>query len=248
MPALVTDLALIAGAVFAAAVLRGITGFGFALAAVPLISLVTPPVQGVAIAILLQCMIGIGDVVAVRHLIDRSTLAFMSAGAVIGTPAGLMTLRLLSADAMRIVIALVVLVGLAGLIAKVRLPSGPKQAAGAGILAGLFSGLAAMPGPPAVAYVLGTATPAIQARATLMAFFFVTSLITLPGLLAQGIVGLPTILAAAASLPPLVIGTHLGGWVFRRLNDAGYQKAAIATLAATALVAASRGAWGLLNG
>lgn len=55
-----TDALLIGGAVFAAAVLRGITGFGFALAAVPLISLVLAPVQGAAIAILLQCMIGFG--------------------------------------------------------------------------------------------------------------------------------------------------------------------------------------------
>ena len=141
-------------------------GFGFALAAVPLISLVTPPVQGVAIAILLQCMIGLGDLVSVRRLVDRSTLAMMSLGAMVGTPAGLVTLRLLSADAMRVVIALVVAAD-----------------------------------PPAVAYMLGTATPAIQARATLMAFFFVTSLIALPGLI----------------------------------------------VAATALLAAGRGIWGLLN-
>ncbi|GHG35821.1 sulfite exporter TauE/SafE family protein [Paracoccus sp. KCTC 42845] len=233
--------------VFISAILRGITGFGFALAAVPLISLVMPPVQGVAIAILLQCMIGLSDLVSVRGLIDRSTLAMMSVGAMVGTPAGLMTLRLLSPDALRVIIAVIVLAGLAGMIGKVRLRSGPRQAAGAGLLAGLFSGLAAMPGPPAVAYVVGTATPALQARATLMVFFFVTSLIALPGLLVQRIVGLPTVLVAAASLPLLVIGTRLGGRVFGRLDDAGYQKAAIATLAATALASASRSVWGLLN-
>ena len=69
----------------------------------------------------------------------------------VGTPAGLMTLRLLSPDALRVIIAVIVLAGLAGLIGKIRLRSGPRQAAGAGFLAGLFSRLAAMPGPPAVA-------------------------------------------------------------------------------------------------
>ncbi|RCW79045.1 sulfite exporter TauE/SafE family protein [Paracoccus lutimaris] len=243
-----TDALLIGGAVFAAAVLRGITGFGFALAAVPLISLVLAPVQGAAIAILLQCMIGFGDLVSVRRLVDIRSLTMMSVGAVIGTPVGLMTLQRLSANAMRVVIAIIVLGALVGLVRKVRLAPGPRQAIGAGVLAGMFSGLAAMPGPPAVAYLLGTATPAAEARATLMIFFFVTSLLALPGLLLQGVVGWPTVLAAVASLPLLIAGTHLGGWVFRRLDDGGYQKAAIAMLVVTAVLAAIRGLWGLAGG
>ena len=81
-----------------------------------------------------------------------------------------------------------------------------------------------------------------------MIFFFVTSLLALPGLLVQGVVGWPTVLAAVASLPLLIAGTHLGGWVFRRLDDGGYQKAAIAMLVVTAVLAAIRGLWGLAGG
>ena len=43
-------------AVLGAAVLRGITGFGFALAAAPLLGMVLPPAQGVAVVILIQVM------------------------------------------------------------------------------------------------------------------------------------------------------------------------------------------------
>ena len=146
---------------------------------------------------------------------------------------------------MRLVIAVIVLGALIGLSGKVRFVPGRRQAVGAGFLAGLFSGVAAMPGPPVVAYLLGTATPAVEARATLMIFFFVTSLLALPGLVLQGVIELPTVLVAATALPLLVTGTRLGGWVFRRLNDDGYKKAAIAMLAATALLAAGRGIAGL---
>lgn len=239
-------LIFVCAAVFIAAVLRGITGFGFALAAVPLISIVLPPAQGVVIAILLQCMIGLKDLAALRHLVARWTLVTLSAGALVGTPVGLMVLYALPADAMRIAIAIIVLAGLMALIRQVRIRPSPRRALAAGVLAGLFSGMAAMPGPPAVAYLLGTSTPAVQARATLIIFFFITSLFALPGLWRQGLLGQPDLLMAAASLPVLIIGTHLGGWVFRRLGDGGYEKAAIAMLAATALLAALRGVWGLL--
>ena len=44
--------------VFVAAVLRGFTGFGFGLAAVPLLSLVLPPAEVVPLVITLQVVIG----------------------------------------------------------------------------------------------------------------------------------------------------------------------------------------------
>lgn len=51
-----SDLLLMALAVFAAGVLRGVTGFGFAMAAVPLMSLVISPLQAVLTAQVLQAV------------------------------------------------------------------------------------------------------------------------------------------------------------------------------------------------
>ena len=59
-------IAEICGVVGIAAVLRGLTGFGFALAAVPLLSLVIPPAQAVVIAVLLQCLVGVRDLISLR--------------------------------------------------------------------------------------------------------------------------------------------------------------------------------------
>ena len=48
--------------VFAAAVLRGFTGFGFGLAAVPLLSLALPPAKVVPFVVVLQVIVGVGGV------------------------------------------------------------------------------------------------------------------------------------------------------------------------------------------
>jgi uncharacterized membrane protein YfcA len=45
--------------VFAAAVLRGFTGFGFGMAAVPLLSLALPPAKVVPLVVVLQVIVGV---------------------------------------------------------------------------------------------------------------------------------------------------------------------------------------------
>jgi len=237
---------IISLAVFAAAVLRGLTGFGFALAAVPMMSLVIAPGRAVAIAILLQSFVGLRDVVSLRGLADWRALGLLALGAIFGTPLGIWLLTLLDPDTMRIVLAGIVLIGLVALIARLRLPEGRGPALGAGFVAGLFSGLAAMPGPPAIAYFLGRAQKAVTTRASLMVFFFLTSIMALPGLLIAGQIDAPLFLLSLTALPALLIGTWAGGIAFRRLNEGGYRIAAIALLALTALLTAARGIGGLV--
>ncbi len=236
----------ISAAVFLAAVLRGLTGFGFALAAVPMMSFLIPPAQAVAIAILLQCAVGLKDLIVSGGLVQRRALALMTLGALLGTPLGVWGLTRLDPDAMRLVIALLVGVGLAALLLRLKLGDSTPMALGAGVTAGLFSGLAAMPGPPAIAYFLGTRTPAAVTRASLMVYFFLTSLLTLPGLLWAGEVRRETLLTSAIALPALFIGTWAGGLAFQRLDEGGYRTAAIALLGLTAALTAVRGLSGLL--
>ncbi|QUS36319.1 sulfite exporter TauE/SafE family protein [Falsirhodobacter algicola] len=236
---------LLLAAVFAAAVLRGLTGFGFAMAAVPVMSLVVAPARAVAIAIVLQCLIGMRDVVAMHRLLDRRALALLTLGAVVGTPVGIWGLTHLPADTMRVVLAVLVGCGFLALLTKLRLPDGPGPALGAGLVAGLFSGLAAMPGPPAIAYFLGRTQAADRTRASLMVFFFLTSLLALPGLFWAGELTREAVLTAVLALPVLLLGTWAGSLGFHRLGDGGYRTVALILLAAMAVLTGARGLSGM---
>ncbi|WP_226573028.1 sulfite exporter TauE/SafE family protein [Acuticoccus sediminis] len=241
-------LAAVLGSVLAAAILRGLTGFGFALAAVPLLSLVVSPEQAVTLAMLLQLMIGIRDSIALHAVLDRPSLARLSIGALLGTPVGVAFLTVLEPSVMRVAIAVIVIVGLVFILRA------PKKAAAdrlrlavpTGIVAGLFAGLAAMPGPPAVAYYLGTDRPANVTRASLMIFFFVTSLIAVPLLFLNGAVDLTIAGASVVAFPVFILGTAIGTRLFRRTSETGYRSLAIATLVLMALAAGIRGIAGLL--
>lgn len=238
-----TTTVLVIAAVFFSAFLRGMAGFGFALAAVPIISLMLPPLEAVTLAVLLQVVVGLRDIFALQGDVHKPSLIRLSVGSLVGTPVGIFALTALSHDAARVLIAVAVLGGLA-LLMRYK-PAEPRPHHGlalvAGVASGAFSGLAAMPGPPAVAYYLGAGTSSVQTRASLLLFFFVAALMATPGLVIAGAVNAHTLRLTAVSVPALALGTWLGTAAFKRLDNAQYRKVAIAVMALSAVLAGWRG-------
>ena len=238
----------LAATVFVAAILRGLTGFGFALAAVPLISLVIEPKVAVASTIILQVMVGVPDLIRLRGSYDRAEVARLSLGALLGMPFGIAALALFDANATRLAIALISLIGLGLMVLKPprRLRPRPGLAYVAGAFSGLFGSLAAMPGPPAVAWFVASGAQPARARASMMVFFFLSALMTLPGLALAGAVDGRTQWLSLAFLPFLILGTWVGSQIFRRLHPRHYRAITLAVMALAAGVAGARAVLGMI--
>jgi len=230
-------IAAIAAAIVFAAVLRGFTGFGFALAAVPLVSLAISPRQAVPMVILQQLLLGLVDGVRAWRDCDRRSVLQLAAGSVIGVPAGIVALDLMPGTVTRMAIAFIVLAAIVLLWKPRRLPftPGARTAASAGFVAGLFNGLAAMPGPPAIAYYLLTDADPRKVRASLMAFFLATAVIAAPGTWAAGLLDLDTTILALAGLPLVLGGGYVGNRLFLRYGAGSYRPIALLTLGAAAI-------------
>ena len=239
-----------------AGVLRGLTGFGFALAAVPLLSMFLVPAKAVALVICMQALVGFRDVVQVGRLVEWPAVARLSAGAVVGTPAGVALLAWLNPAAMRLAIAALVGMGLAMLLRPGRAPVPAPQGAApsargalpTGVLSGLFGGLAAMAGPPAIVWFMRGGRPPAVMRASLMVFFFATSVIAAPMLVWNGVLDLEVLILGLCALPVLILSTSAGARLFARTSDAGYRRVALGVLAAMAAASALRGALDLMGG
>jgi uncharacterized protein len=236
-------LAATCAVVAVSAVLRGLTGFGFSLAAVPLLSLFLPPASAVSIAVLLQVFNGAADLATVRALVEWRSVSRLSLGAIVGTPPGILLLNWLDADTMRVLVALAVCAALPALLR----PPAPHPdgslgfALPAGVLAGFFGGLAAMPGPPAITYFLYSGTPAARMRASLMIFFFLTSVIAVPGLYAARLLHLAELAASLAALPFMLGCTYLGGRIFAATGERHYRRIAVTVLVLMALTTGAKG-------
>jgi uncharacterized membrane protein YfcA len=231
------------GSVFVAAVLRGYTGFGFALAAVPLLSLFMAPTDAVPVAIGLQLAGSLLDFRKASQACDWSSLRWLMLGALIGSPLGTLILNDISAPVARLAISAITLLAVFALQRGLALPGIPPRPVTSltGFLSGLFNGLAAMPGPPVVTYYMSLPMPRRAARASLMVFFLMTSITATVSFVSVGLMNGHTIVLSLLGLPVMWLGTRIGELAFRRGNDTTHRQVSIASLGAIAVVSAVKG-------
>ncbi len=230
-PLLSPWVVVIAGA-FLAAVLRGFTGFGFVMAAVPMLSLALPPIQVVPLALVLQIAISILDIRQSARICDRHALAWLVPGMIAGTPIGVAALTLLPEAAARVVIGALILGAVAVLGKGVRLPPRPSHAVtlGAGLIAGVTNGLAGMAGPAVVTYLLALPLTTAVVRATSIVFFVITAISALIPMTWHGLVGRAILGWALAALPALVVGARLGRFGFQHSPAHWHRRVALVVL------------------
>ncbi|MCE3026963.1 sulfite exporter TauE/SafE family protein [Salinicola sp. DM10] len=221
MPALpslggVVALACLAGAV------RGYCGFGFAMLLALGLMLVLPPLEAVPLALLLDLIASAGLWRRAWRLADRPRLSRLIGGMALATPLGVWLMASIPPTPLRIVVALLALVGaLALLLGRTAVPSAARELrAGTAWLAGAASGLcqtlASSGGPPLMLYLLQQRLPPAVLRATAILFFALSSSAALSGLWLAGALHAQTLTRGAWLLMPALLGNALGQWAFER--------------------------------
>lgn len=218
-----------------AAFVRGYSGFGFSALVVASSALVTNPLNFVAVVMFcefgmtLQQWSGIWRDVAWRRVI------LLMIGAAAGLPLGLWALTGVGVDAARAVVAIYVLFMCGVMLMGWRIT---KPQGDAGHLAiGLASGLANAPGMgglPVATYFTAQGMQAATFRATLIAYFAVLDVYSVPVMWAHGLVTWDTLYAAALSIPIVAAGIWAGGRHFLRTDPQDFRRFAIFLLAGLA--------------
>jgi uncharacterized protein len=214
------------GALVAAGFLRGFTGFGFGLAATPLLSILLPPAQVVPIVLLLQAGSSCTHPRATLALCDRRSTWRLTLAALVATPAGSLLLSALAPATARIAIAAVLVATVLILLPRRAPAMGDWTIVPAGLAAGVLGGLCAMPGPPVIAWYMHRAMPAATARASMTIIFFATGFLAL----LTGGVDRAALLAALAAAPLVIAGTLLGTFAFHRAPASVYRPVGLISL------------------
>jgi len=240
MPA--TFIAAVLG-VLAASVLRGYTGFGFGLSAVPLLSLALPPSKVVPFVTVLQVLVGVTGLREAWRLTNWRAVLGLARGLILGVPLGVIVLTTLPANDVRLAIGVLIALSVTVLMGKLRLPSPPSRFVTfvAGLISGIMNGLASMGGPPIIVYLLAMSPEPSVVRATSIIYFLFAAVVTTIPMALHGMVDREVMLWSVASIPVLVAGTWAGTWVFCR-GGARYHRATalvVLSLLATALIARS---------
>lgn len=221
-----------------AGLLRGFTGFGFALMAVPFGALWIAPEALIPVVFLLHIYMGAFELPSAIQLCHRPSLLWLIAGGAIGTPLGIYVLVFLPPKAVYATIGTIVMSSTVLLLAKPsarRLPL--SMGAVAGLFAGIFNGMAAMSGPPAIFYFVRGGFPNAQARASLILFFFMTSLYAICVTLYAGLLRKDAIIFSAACFPVMALSAWIGTKLFQKFGGRWYRAIGVVSLAGASAAA-----------
>lgn len=232
-------LALATLAVFAGTLTRVLTGFGFSLVAVPVLSLAWAPARAVAVAVVFQTLSALPVAWRDRRQVDRRLLFGVCAGALVGIVPGLALLNTLSEPVLRGLLTLTFLVCIF-LSLNPRRRTGHAswpRVLGVGLGAGLTQGLAAAPGPPLMAGLLSMRElDASRIRATATVIFCLLGAASWAALGRGGALSVLTPLGCVVMGGGMLAGNWLGDVLFRRTSERGFRRLALGVMMASALV------------
>lgn len=233
---------LVFATVFLAGFLRGFTGFGFALAAVPVMTLFLDPAAIVPAIPIVAMVAGAEQLRRAWKNANFPAIRRLLIGAVIGAPFGVAALTYLPANIMRIVIGAVLLAAVLLLWRGYRFKETPPTGAqlGIGLVSGLLNGATAMGGPPVILFFLASPEGIAVGRASLLIYFFFISAWSIVMQAAGGLIDLKVVVLAALMIPVMALGNLIGDRLFDRSSASTYQRVALLFLLAIAVIAILR--------
>jgi uncharacterized membrane protein YfcA len=240
------SLLVTAATVFTAGVIRGFSGFGFAMVAVTGMSLVLPPVQVVPAVLILDVLASLQLIPSIRRQIDWPSLRRLLAGALLATPAGVYVLATLPPAPMRVCISLAVLAAAVLLMRGwgwKRMP-GAGFTAAVGAASGLLNGAAAIGGPPVILFYLSSPAGVAVSRASMIAFFLGLDILSLATAATQGLATATTFRLMLVAAIPLVLGIAAGSRLFARFGQAAFRRGVLILLMMLAAAGLLRALWG----
>lgn len=210
-------------AVLFAAVSKGGFGSGAAFAASPLLALVLEPALAVALMLPLLMLMDVTSLRSYRRRWSLPHARTLMIGAVPGVLAGMALFRLVSADALRLLLGAMALGFVAYEIARARgLIAPPPMPPGAGLawggLCGFTSFVSHAGGPPAAIYLLGSRLEKTAYQATTVLVFWWVNLIKFPAYVALGLFTAETLRANLILAPVAVLGVLAGVWAHARIS------------------------------
>lgn len=213
-------------AVFLAGIIRGYSGFGFAMVAVTSMSLVLPPAQVVPTVLILEVLASIRLLPQVRKDIDWYSLRWLLLGSLVGIPFGVYLLATIPPAPMRTSISLMVLIASILLMrgfAWKRMP-GIILILLIGLACGMLNGAAAIGGPPVILFYLSSPAGVKTSRASIIAYFLGIDAMCLIVAAIQGLTTFQTLFLTAVCLIPLLLGITFGSRMFIKIEQALFQR------------------------
>lgn len=208
--------------IFLASLIQGITGFGFALIAVPLLSLFIPEIRSITpIVVIYSFLTNIVIMYKSRHYIDIKKIIPLIIFGIIATPIGTYILLYVNVNILKIIIGLITTITAFAMFKnfKITIKNESISYGIVGILSGLLNGSTGLSGPPVVLFLTNQNTDKNAFRANLAFYGIATNIFAIILFVVEGIVNTSILHFTILYLPALIIGVFAGIKISTKINE-----------------------------
>ena len=213
--------------VLIASLVKGITGFGFALVSLPILVAWFPVKELIPVLTICNLLASIVIVLQKKSipLINASSRLLIYSGSV-ATILGVILLSSISETVVTLVIAaLMALLSVVSIMGKLGTVSNkPVNFVNAGIISGLLAGSVSISGPPLAIFMKGIRMEKAEFREVFSWFSIITAIIALTGYYMSGLLSWSEVKLSLCFFPILYIGSYLGKRINARISLKAFDK------------------------
>jgi hypothetical protein len=218
--------------VFFAAFIQSLSGFGFAITIMPLLTIVAGLQTAAPTVALAALTVYTINLIRYRRAINFREVLRLGIAAAFGVPLGIWVLTNVDETVVKQIMGLILIAY--ALYALIRptsswVPSN-RWVYPAGFLSGCLAGAYNAPGPPVIVYGSLRQWPRDEFRAVLQALFFVNGALVVTSHLIAGWVTTQVLTSFLWALPALALGILAGSRVDRRVDRSHFRKIVIAMI------------------
>lgn len=231
------DLALVAAIVSLAACAQMVSGFGFALMAVPLMGLAIDLKTAVVISTICATASNTYQAINDGQQRDPKLVRILTITSLLGMPFGVVVLDRLDIDVLRVAIGIFVLVALAGVLrTNSALAIGGRLLEGiAGFVSGILATSTSTNGPPLVLLLRSRGLSPEVFRATINTVFSIVAFVSILMFAIGGRLTTEVLVGTLVAVPGLGIGMFIGSRVRGALAPPVFWRIVAGLLTATAI-------------
>ena len=221
------ELVLIGSIIFfASAMLQGVSGFGFSILAIPLITLFISPKTVVPVLILFSIIINIVVLYSTWKQISLRKIWILLVFAIISMPFGAHLLVILNENTLKIFIGscififgLLLLLGFKKQFKHEKLAMIPI-----GLISGLLGGSISISGPPIILFMANKGVEKHVFRGNLAVYFFLLNILTIPVYFLNGLFTKEVLILSTVFSPGLLVGVIAGNLLSHKIKENHFRK------------------------
>lgn len=230
--------------IFFASIVRGFTGFGLALVAVPMIQFLMPVSDTAVFIAIINAIFSLLYFKRSREAIKGQPLGRMAIWTGIGVAAGTLILKFINPAYIQLIWGVLIILIVAALIRgfEFRIRSDINAMTLSGLLGGVLAGATGITGPPVAIILSSMKTPKEKFNAIISVFIFFAVTYALVFYLISGLVRAETFLLALCSVPALLAGLHMGDRLVSRISQKTFTRLVYIVLILMGIITLFKGA------